>query len=655
MGTEITYNSAHPECVYEFGPFCIDTVKRLLLREGEPVSLTSKGFDTLLTLVERRGQVVCKDELMKILWPDTIVEENNLTQQISMLRKALGERAGEHRFVVTVPGRGYTFVAEVHETFSDESALIVEQHTRSSITLDIEDEQEKAVAPRDTGLRVLPRAAYSVRRGWKSRAAIFAAPVVLIGLALSLASWFTYRAPQPEQSGGRRPSIAVLPFKSLNNDPTNDYLGTGMTDTLIAKLSNIRQISVRPTSSVIKYAGRSQDAQAIGRELGVDSVLEGTIQKAGDRVRVTVQLVNVQDRNPLWAKSFDEEITDIFAVQDTISSQVAQTMLVRLNGYDRKQLSKRETENVEAYQEYLRGRYFWNKRDEAGLKKSVEHFQHAIELDPNYGAAYAGLADAYTIIANYSIKPYDRDETFQRGKALALKAIDVDEALAEAHTSLAFIKAFYEQDDSGAETEFRRALELNPNYATAHHWYSEFLVMRGREQESMTEIKRAQELDPLSPVINVTLGEHLYYGRRYDEAITHLRKTLEISPDFAQASYILGLALEQKGMYKEAISALRKAKESTKLDPSVPSSALGHVYALTGQKGEARKILGELLSTDDPAPYSIGMIYQGLGEKEQAIGWLRKIKSKEGMLQMLLRDDPRLDSLRSDQRFQELL
>jgi tetratricopeptide (TPR) repeat protein len=262
----------------------------------------------------------------------------------------------------------------------------------------------------------------------------------------------------------------------------------------------------------------------------VDSVLEGTVQKSGDRVRVTVQLVNVQDRHPLWAQSFDEKLTDLFTLQDAISEQVAQTMLVKLNVDEQQQLRKRDTENVEAYQEYLRGRYFWNKRNDEGLKKGLDHFQRAINLDSNYGQAYAGLADAYTLIAHYRIKPYAPGETFQKARAAAIKALDIDETLAEAHTSLAFIKTYYEHDLSGAESEFKRAIELNPDYATAHHWYSEYLAMQGQEQEAMTEIKRAQELDPLSPVINTTLGERLYLARRYDEAIRQLQRTLELAP-----------------------------------------------------------------------------------------------------------------------------
>ena len=645
--------SKQVECVYEFGPFRIDAVKRVLSREGLMVPLTSKCLDTLLVLVERRGEVVTKDDLMKTLWPDTVVEENNLTQQISMLRKALGERANEHRYVVTVPGRGYSFVAEVTEPGNGDMDLIVEQHIRSRITVDVEDDHEEELLIPKEGVKYLPGRSDISNRRWGSKANLVSLSAVLVALVL-LAVWFAARKASPVRTGVLRRSIAVLPFRPLNGDPANDYLSTGMADALIAKLSNIRQISVRPTSAIIKYAGQDQEVQSIGRELGVDSILEGTVQKAGERVRVTVQLVNVQDRNPRWAKSFDENITDIFALQDTISEQVAETMMVKLSGEEQRQLRKRETENVEAYQEYLRGRYFWNKRDEEGLRKSLDHFQQAINLDANYGQAYAGLADAYTLLVFYKVDSFPPDETCQRAKAAANKALGIDETLAEAHASLALIKTRYEHDESGAETEFKRAIELNPNYATAHHWYSEYLAMSGREPEAMMEIKRAQELDPLSSVINTTLGERLYYARRYDEAVTQLRKTLEIAPDFGAAHFALGLALEQKGRFEEAISELQKVKGTAAINLSTLAS-LGHTYALAGHQDKARKILHELLAEKKSEPYEIAMVYQGLGDKQQVLGWLRQIRDKRGELRMLFRLDPRLDSLRSEPGFQEFL
>jgi len=643
------------ERLYEFGPFRINAMKRALLRDGEVVPLTSKVFDTLLMLVEHSGQIVQKDEMMTALWPDTIVEENNLTQHISMLRKALGERANEHRYVVTVPGRGYSFVANVKEVREAGSDIVLQQHTRSSITIDVEEEQDEVSEPPTTEGR--KHLASAVASAGDRRRRVFSAVLTLsvllaVLIAVSAYKWFVHKSEQRGGSTAAAKSIAVLPFKDLNAASEGDYLGSGMTDTLIAKLSNVRQIAVRPTSAVMKYAGASPDTVAAGRELGVDSVLEGTVQRSGDRVRVTVQLLSVGDGKPLWAQSFDERLTDIFAVQDSISEQVTRAMLVKLNGEERERLKNRETENIEAYQAYLRGRHFWNKRNEDGLKRSIQYFQQATDIDPVYAAAYAGMADAYSVLVHYGFASPSPEESLQKAKAAATRALEIDDTLAEAHASLGLIKAYYEHDNLGAEREFRRALELNPNYATAHHWYSDYLAMVDRPAEAMAEIRRAQELDPLSPIINTTLGERLYYARQYDEANEQFRRTLEIDPDFFLARNLLGLGYEQKGMYEEAIAEMTKAKEQSGGGVRY-LAALGHTYAVSGRGGDARKVLNELLKTGPESSFELAVIYAGLGDKRQALEWLQRSHTKHSV--GLLKADPRLDGLRSDPKFQDLL
>jgi TolB-like protein/DNA-binding winged helix-turn-helix (wHTH) protein len=316
--------------LYEFGPYRLDAVKRVLLRDGQPVPVTSKVFDTLLVLVLHGGQVIQKDELMKALWPDTIVEENNLTQQISMLRKALGERAGDHRYVVTVPGRGYSFVAPVREVWDDRAELMPEGRAGPEIIIDTEEERGKPEAEEKP---YLPSASTSSARHRRMSLTLMVALCVLLaGLGVLFSyRWIEGKAKQ-RASGAPGKSIAVLPFKDLSTRSSDNSLGTGLTDTLIARLSNIRQISVRPTSAVIKYAGENWDARTAGRELGVDSVLEGTVQRSGDRVRVTAQLVSVRDGSALWAQSFDDRFTDIFAMQDSISEQIARAVLLKLGG-----------------------------------------------------------------------------------------------------------------------------------------------------------------------------------------------------------------------------------------------------------------------------------------------------------------------------------
>jgi DNA-binding winged helix-turn-helix (wHTH) protein/TolB-like protein/Tfp pilus assembly protein PilF len=630
---------------YEFGPFRLCAAKRLLLRDGQSVPVTSKSFDTLLMLVEHRGKVLLKDEMMKTLWPDTIVEENNLTQQISTLRKTLGERPHDHHYVVTIPGKGYSFVADVKYASDENSDSIMEQYTRSVITIDVEDECLKESS--DSPERIensFPVANVSSTSRWRVRTLIAALMIILIGIIAAFT--FARREPKPEQivASQMTKSIAVLPFRSLNADSQDDFLGSGMTDTLIEKLSNIRQVAVRPTSSTVKYAGQTPDAVAAGRELGVDSILEGNIQRAGDRMRVTVVLFNVSDGKSLWTKSFNEKLTDIFYVQDVIAEQVAEAMLVDFNKGEQERLRKRYTQNVDAYQLYLRGRHLWNKRDEESLKKSIEYFQQAIDIDPDYALAYAGIADAYNVIVHYGFDLSSSDESYQRARVAATKALEIDETLAEAHASLGLIKFNQDMDNAGAEREYKRAIELNPNYATAHHWYSDFLAFTGRTEESMVRIRRAQEIDPLSPIINATLGERFYYSHQYDDAIKQLQNTIEIEDNFFVAHFLLGLAYEQKGMYEQAITELQKSKELSK-GGTMAVAALGHAYAVSGRVHEARKVLDELLKSDHPLPQEIAMIYLGLGEKEQAFSWIRKLEDKRA--EWLLKTDPRLEGLRS--------
>jgi DNA-binding winged helix-turn-helix (wHTH) protein/TolB-like protein/tetratricopeptide (TPR) repeat protein len=619
------------EHLYEFGPFRVDPVKRLLWRDGATVSLTAKVFDTLLLLVERRGQVVSKDEMMQRLWGDTIVEENNLTQQVSALRKALRERAHEHRYVVTVPGRGYSFVASVREVCGDNEEPTLEDRARTLA----------AARPR----RFAPLA--FARR---SRPLVYLSCAVLV-TALAVFS-YGWRARQAQSRAAAARSVAVLPFRSLNAGSGDDaLLGAGMTDTLIAKLSNVRQIGVRPTSAIIKYAGA--DTLAAGRALGVDSVLEGTVQRAGERVRVTVQLLNVGDGATLWAQSFDARLDDIFTVQDSISEQVTQAMVARLSRDDERRMRKHHTEDFQAYQMYVRGRFFWNKRSREGLAKSVECFRRAVELDPGYALAYAGLADAYNVLGSYGLAQPPTEDGARRARDAADRALEIDDALPEAHASLGSIRLYHDGDPAGAEGELRRAVELNPSYATAHHWLSDCLAMLGRQDEALAEIERAQQLDPLSPVIGTTLGERLFYARRYDEAVAQLRQTLELEPDFLPARYVLGLAYEAKGMYGDAIGELERAKELSGNRTPFIVSALAHTYAVSGRRNEARRVLGDLFTLGGDTTYEIATVYTGLGERRLALAWLRKVESRKS--RWLLETDPRFDSLRADPQFQDLL
>jgi TolB-like protein/Tfp pilus assembly protein PilF len=451
-------------------------------------------------------------------------------------------------------------------------------------------------------------------------------------------------------------SIAVLPFKPLLAASRDESLEIGMADTLIMKLGNLRQIIVRPVSAVRKYAGLEQDPVAAGREQRVDAVLDGTVQKSGERIRVTVRLLSAADGQQLWADKFEEEFTDIFSVEDSISERVAAALAVTLTGADKKQLTKRSTENAEAYQLYLKGRYYAGKYTPEGTKKAIAYFDKAIALDPNYALAYDGLAYCY-YASDWFGPP---KENFAKARALVEKALEIDPALAEAHVSLGLLVAWLDYDWPGAEREFKRAFELNANYPPAHLWYGYYLMGLGNFDQSIAEIKRAIELDPLSAEANTCLGIALLDGHRYDEALQQLRMTIEAEPDSWLAHLYFARALEKKGELSAAIAELKK----TTLIEGAPAevvSALGYAYAVSGNKAEAEKIILQLKEQSEQSKqfyvpaYGIATIYAGLGDKERAFAYLEKEYANGAFYLNNLKVDPEVDNLRSDPRFADLL
>lgn len=621
---------------YEFGPFRLDVTKRLLFREGEPLTLPARLFETLLVLVENNGRLVEKDELMIRLWPDTVVEEANLTVNVSALRKALGESTKEHRYIVTVPGRGYRFVADVREV------------PREPIYL---EPQRSASDAQLSGMEV-PRT--SILISWRRHQNLIGFLLLAVAVALVCYFWFASRRAKVND-GAAFKSIAVLPFRILDGGETDEYLGIGMTDALITRLSGLKRVSVRPTSAVLKYNRAGVDPAASGRELEVDAVLEGSIRRAGDTVRVTVQLVNVQSGAQLWASKFDEKASDVFTVEDRVSARVSEALTLNLSGDEKKRLAKRYTENTEAYQAYLRGRFFWAKDKPDMLRKAIEYFEQAINIDSDYALAYSGLADSYSGLANVRVGVQPPNEVMPQAKAAALKALELDETLAEAHASLAAIRMRYDLDWPSAEKEFKRAIELNPTDARMHQWYASLLSARGRHDEAIAEIERAKELDPVSVVITSVSGMFLFHARRYDEAITVFSKTLEMDPTYGHARGYLAAVFEQKGMFQQAIEAFKKNAEANR---EMNLQPLGHAYAVAGKRSEALAILDELkeMSKQRYVPaYFMAVVYTGLNDKTQAIEWLKKgYEERSGALNFI-NVDPRFDVLRSDPRFQDLL
>ena len=642
------------EHIFEFDGYRVSPAKRRLLHRGEPVPLAPKAFDLLLLLLRHNGEVLEKDELMKRLWPDSFVEEANLNVHISALRKAFGESAQNPRYISTIPGRGYRFNAELGGHLREEaSEVIVRERTTARVVLTEEARDDSDIAE-DAAAVTRARALHvNVRRRMRRPAILVACAVaLLIGLASVL---YFRRAPEGNNpAGGGAPvrSLAVLPFKSLGGGD-DEHLGVGVADTLITRLSRLDAVAVRPTSAVLGYADAAQDSVEVGRELGVEAVLEGSIQREGERVRVTVRLIGVRDRRVLWGGQFDEQFKGILDVQDTISQRVAESLAPEFSERQRKSLAKRQTNDAEAYQSYLKGRHFWNKRSAEGLRRAVEFFHRAIEEDPQYALAYAGLADAYSMLGDHTGR--SPKEYRQQAKAAAVKALELDDELAEAHTSLAYLR-MRDWDWAGVESEFKRALEINPNYATARQWYSIFLELTGRPEEAVAQAVRAQELDPLSPIINESLGTRLLFARQYERALEQLRKTIEIDQNFAPAHHTLGAVYVYLGKFEEAFKEFERARQLDD-NPWVVASR-GYAHAVSGRPDEARRALDELKGLSKHAgvpPEEVARVYAGLGEREQALAWLEKAYEEHSDALVFAKVDPAWDSLRSDAGFAGIL
>src|SRR5437868_9952299 len=498
----------------------------------------------------------------------------------------------------------------------------------------------------------------------KSKPTLIAGALFVV-IALAIGFWLSSR------DGGQRSTkpgatalasiaekkIAVLPFKPLVPDNRDQVLELGMADSLIAKLSNIREMVVRSLNSVRKYDGLEQDPLAAGRELEVNSVLEGNVQKSGDRIRVTARLISVADGSSLWANTFDEKFTDVFAVQDAISQKVADALALRLSGEEQKRLTRRYTENLEAYQLYLTGRYHWNKLTPPEITKSIEFFKKAIELDPTYALAYFGLADAYRSLAPTSDVP--SKDTLPQAQAAATKALELDETLAEPHATLAFIHTWYDWDWSGAEREAKRAIELNPNWSFGHIAYAQLLSVTGRSEEAIAEGARAVELDPLSLIINALNGYHLHLARRDDEAIARLKKTVELDSNFWIAHQFLGIAYIEKKRYPEAIAEFSQAVKLSGGN-SEPLALNGYASVLSGDVAKGRAVLKELKSLESQRylpPSNLALLSYVLGEKDEAFSWLEKAyQDRDRDIRLCrLKVDSKWDSMRSDPHFVEIL
>ena len=657
--------------LYEFDKFRLDVDERILWRDGEKLPLSEKAFDTLCALVKRGNHLMSKEELLNEVWSGAFVEENNLDKNISILRQVLGERDGKGKFIETVRGHGFRFVAEVRE-LSESPAVADEFSVNSKFQIPnskLENESPSANfdSPSESAISNLelqdsnkseisnlkseitnnqtPKTKDQPRNNFR-----LAVLTILVICGLGAVGFYLWKNAANRVSDEQIKTIAVLPFKSLATENRNEALELGMADTLIAKLGG-EEIIVRPLGSVSRYANLNQNSLNAGRELGVETVLDGTIQTADNRIRITAQLFRVSDGKQLWTGQFDEKFTDIFAVQNSISERVATALKIRLGNKGK----KHQTENVEAYQLYMKGRYYLIKASKPDPEQSVSYFQQAIELDPNYTLAYAGLADAYRGRVVGGEMP--SAEVMPKAKAAALKAIELDDTLAETHANLGHIYFWYEWDWNAAEKQHQRARELDPNSADAHQFYAHLLSNTGRHAEALAEIKRARELDPLNLRINALEGLFLLHAGQIDEAIARLQKTLELDPNYRLANMFAARAYIEKGMFAEAIAATRKARELSVVS-SEPIAYGTYALAKSGKITEAQTALDELLKSSNERyvpPYNIALIYNALGDSNKALDYLEKSFAEKDVRMVWLKVEPKWNNLRTEPRFIELM
>jgi TolB-like protein/DNA-binding winged helix-turn-helix (wHTH) protein/Tfp pilus assembly protein PilF len=611
---------------YSFGPFVLDPVEKVLLSEGHPLALPPKALETLLVLVERPGHLIDKAELLELVWPNTFVEEATLAQNIFTLRKALNDTSDGSHYIETVPKRGYRFIAPVK----------------------LLQEQELGLSEKPTFFRA---------PSW--RRLFLAVPVVLIGV-LGLATFVRDRPHSPKLApSAAKVILAVLPFENLSGDPSQEYFSDGLTEEMIAQLSrlNPERLRVIARTSAMQYKGGAKSVAQIGRELGVDYILESSFRREANRVRITTQLVRVSDQTHLWSQQYERDAGGVLMLQKEVAADVVSQIAQKLNP----PVSERPAAamNSGAYEAYLRGRFFWDKRSEQGYLKAIRYFEQAIAADPGYAQAYSGLADAYALLGSNPTTAITRREAMSKARAAAVKAIALDDTLAEAHTSLAFVYWHYDWNWPAAEKEFQHALQLNPSYPTAHHWFAYYLVSQGRTDQGLEEIRRAQETDPLSLIINTDVAEMLYYARQYDQAIEQDKKVLEMDPDFALARVMLAWSYLAKQQYGTALEEIEKGMRVSGAKFYLEAN-LAAIYALMGQKAKARDMLLQLESESERQHegqlfMGIAQVHAALGEMDQAFAWLEKaFQNRDGGL-TLIKEIPYLDSLHGDPRFADLV
>jgi TolB-like protein/Tfp pilus assembly protein PilF len=625
--------------VVRFGIFEVDLQSGEVRKSGVRIRVQQQPIKVLEILLERPGEVVTRDDLRRRVWPEESFGDFDqaVNVAIAKLRSALSDSAEHPRYIETLPKRGYRFIAPV---------LLEDAEAKSDEIPSKEISVPGSGVPDGPGAQVLISAG-SRRRGrtlW-----IFLAAALVLGGTI-LAIWLSrYHRSTPHVIR----SLAVLPLDNLSGDDSQNYFADGMTDELITDLAKISALRVVSRTSVMQYKNSRKPLPQIARELDVDAVVEGSVLRSGQQVRITAQLIQAPADEHLWGESYEGDLRDTLALQKKVASSIAEQIRIELTPREKAALKNTGQVNAAAYEDYLRGRFFWNKRTAESLKKAIEYFNQAIVQDPNYAQAYAGLADSYALAGDWQYSLLPSAEALPKAKAAAARALELDDNLGEAHASLAFAKDVFDWDWPSAENEFRRAIDLNPGYATAHHWYAWHLAVMGRNNEAIAEMKKAVSLDPLSLIINADLAEQLLIARFYPESIEQSRKTIEMDPNFAVAHYDLGQALVQMHKYAEGIAELELAVRLSGSSP-VCTSHLAHAYALSGRRKDALKIVADLSKNHNDfsnAP-EIALVYVGLEDNNQALNWLEKAFAQRFNPSILLR--PCFDPLRSDPRFQDL-
>ncbi len=627
--------------LYEFGEFSLDPQSRVLRRAGTTVPLTPKAFDVLLLLVQNSGRIVTKDELMKGVWRDSFVEESNLTQTIFMVRKAL-EETTDRRYILNVQGQGYRFLLPITETTNREREI------EAPVNVPV------AEGVPEVSLRSPPPPA----KNW--RLAVIATAVVAVLIAASII-WLWRSRQNPAEPAGKI-MLAVLPFDNFTGDPGQDYFSDGLTEEMISHLGNLdpAHLGVIARTSVMHYKHSQASIPQIGQELGVQYVIEGSVRRDSERVRITAQLIQVKDQSHLWAREYDRDLKHLLELQEEIAREVANEIEFSLSGRRPIEAARQgaappaEAASYEAYDLYLKGRYFWNKRSGEGFRQAADYFQQAIEKDPNYGRAYAGLADTFSLMSTWYVGP--QSELMPKARTAALRALQLDDRLAEAHASLALIKENYDYDFTESEKEFQRAIQLDPQYATAHQWYAEFLSWQGRFPEAFAESERARQLDPLSLIIAADHASILYDSHQYENALKQNLSILELDPDFDHARTALIPCYFHLGRYDDAIDAIHRLEGRGGGAWMLAWKAA--VYQRWGREEEARETVAKLEqlagSRLDRTP-ALLIVYSSAGQKDRTLELLETAYLQHSNVVAQIKVDPMYDPFRSDPRFIDLL